>query len=178
MQVIDNFLSTKDWQRIEKTMITGGLLPWCYNNMKVSGDDSINNYQFTHEFFNFHSINGPCQRSESSHLEILKPLVDKLNMVALHRIKGNLEPLKAERHYSNWHTDINPPTKNMTTAIYYVNTNDGYTEFENGRKVKCFKNRFVSFPSNLKHRGVSQTDNKVKCIINLNYFGYINENLS
>ena len=58
----------------------------------------------------------------------------------------------------------------MTTAIYYVNTCDGFTEFEDGTKTEAVANRLVKFPSNLKHRGVSQTDTRFKCVINFNYF--------
>ncbi len=47
---------------------------------------------------------------------------------------------------------------------------DGYTEFEDGTKVECVANRLVWFPSDIKHRGVSQLDTKVKSVINLNYF--------
>ena len=62
------------------------------------------------------------------------------------------------------------PTKKMTNDIYYDNTSDGYTEFEDGTKTQCVSNRLVKFPSNLKHRGVSQTDTRLKSVINLNFF--------
>ena len=64
------------------------------------------------------------------------------------------------------------PVPFMTTGIYYVNGNDGYTEFETGDKVKSVANRFVKFPSDIKHRGVSQVDTKVRCVLNLNYFEF------
>ena len=51
-----------------------------------------------------------------------------------------------------------------------MNTCDGYTEFEDGSKVECRANRFITFPSSLSHRGVSQLDARFKCVINFNYF--------
>ena len=62
------------------------------------------------------------------------------------------------------------PTNNMMTAIYYVNSNNGYTEFEDGTKVDSVRNRLVTFPSSMKHRGVSQTDTRTRMVINFNWF--------
>ena len=58
----------------------------------------------------------------------------------------------------------------MKTGILYLNTNDGYTEFEDGKIVNSVANRFVEFPSNILHRGVSQTDTEWRSVINFNYF--------
>ena len=57
------------------------------------------------------------------------------------------------------------------TSIFYINTNNGWTEFANGDRVKCVENRLVTFDSNLKHQGVTCTDKKRKIVINLNYEG-------
>ena len=58
----------------------------------------------------------------------------------------------------------------MTTAIYYLNTNNGFTKFENGDKVNSVANRIVIFDSNLKHTGTSCTDSYARLLINFNYF--------
>ena len=50
-----------------------------------------------------------------------------------------------------------------------MNTNNGYTEFEDGTKVESVANRFVSFPEKMKHRGTSCTDKKTRIVININY---------
>ena len=54
--------------------------------------------------------------------------------------------------------------------IFYLNTNNGYTEFENGEIVKCEENTLVTFDSQIKHRAVSQTDTKQRVVVNINYF--------
>ena len=56
-----------------------------------------------------------------------------------------------------------------TTAIFYVNSNNGYTEFENGAIVESEENRMVVFPAEMKHRGTSCTDKKIRVVINFNY---------
>ena len=56
------------------------------------------------------------------------------------------------------------------TAIFYINSNDGYTEFEDGTIVNSIQNRILIFPGNLKHRGASPTDVKSRALLNINYF--------
>ena len=100
----------------------------------------------------------------------------KLEALAVHRIKANLELYNGDTAFkSDFHVDWkNPYTKkgckNMTVGIYYVNGNNGYTEFEDGTRVESVANRFVSFAGDLPHRGVSQTDTKERVVINFNYF--------
>ena len=56
------------------------------------------------------------------------------------------------------------------TSIYYVNTNNGGTAFENGKFVKSEQNKIVTFPMNLKHRTIPHTDNNYeRIVININY---------
>ena len=76
--------------------------------------------------------------------------------------------MKTPEHVqSAFHRDVD----NCITAIYYVNTNNGYTEFEsNGMKVNSVENRLVIFDSNEKHRAVTATDTSRRSVINFNYF--------
>ena len=60
--------------------------------------------------------------------------------------------------------------KQSTTSIFYMNTNNGYTKFEDGTKIESVANRLVSFPSNMKHKGTSCTDEKTRVVINFNHF--------
>ena len=56
------------------------------------------------------------------------------------------------------------------TAIFYVNTNNGYTIFKDSQeKVDCIENRLVTFPTDTDHCGVSCTDSKQRVVINFNY---------
>ena len=170
IEVVDNFLSPDQHRKIHDFMIGNGGIDWKFNESKVSTQTNkgVDDYQFVHVFFTFHSCTGKAVHVVSKSIDILIPLVNKIPFVALHRIKANLEPLKPKRAFSDFHCDVNCST--MTTGIYYINTNDGYTEFETGEKVTSVANRYVKFPSNIKHRGVSQIDTRVRCVLNLNYF--------
>ena len=60
--------------------------------------------------------------------------------------------------------------KQWTVSIFYVNTNDGFTVFEDGTKVESVANRMLTFPTNMKHSGTACTDQKYRIIINFNYY--------
>ena len=66
---------------------------------------------------------------------------------------------------SGWHHDLD----NMTTAVLYMNTCNGWTQFKKGGKVKSVANRMVIFDNNLLHAGVTCTDEKRRIVVNFNY---------
>ena len=53
-------------------------------------------------------------------------------------------------------------------ALFSVNTNNGYTLFDNGEKIQSIENQLVIFDGALKHCSVAQTDTNVRVNINLN----------
>ena len=56
------------------------------------------------------------------------------------------------------------------TGILYLNTNNGYTLFEDGTKIESVANRFISFPSAMSHKGTTCSDENKRIILNFNYF--------
>ena len=89
------------------------------------------------------------------------------------RIRLNLNCKFPEPRKYHYHLDMSLGNASAlwTTAILYINTNNGYTEFEDGTKVDSVANRLVTFPANTRHRGVSQTDEETRILINFNYLG-------
>ena len=65
------------------------------------------------------------------------------------------------------HIDYKFPHK---TAVFYVNTNNGYTEFEDGTKVESVENRIVFFDGSIPHNSSTCTDQKIRSVISVNYF--------
>ena len=182
----DDYLTKVEFGQLREEVFFGGV-PWYYNEAKVNGpeSDDINNYQFTHLFYEMDTENRAWTRSDQ--FPILTPFLSRLEILGIYRIKANLEPLKVglnvwhgeegtvsnevsgvDRYYSQFHNDCD--CDNMTTGIFYMNTCDGYTEFEDGSTVECRANRFITFPTSMRHRGVSQLDSRFKCVINFNYF--------
>ena len=66
---------------------------------------------------------------------------------------------------------------NQKTAIFYINTNNGYTLFKDGTKVDSVQNTMLIFDGSLDHCGVSCTDQKRRIVLNINYVpGILNDN--
>ena len=101
---------------------------------------------------------------------VCKDLIKHISPSEIVRIKANLTTnVDTYRNVFDYHTDFEN-IKNGMTSIYYVNTNNGGTAFENGKFVKSEQNKIVTFPMNLKHRTVPHTDNNYeRIVININY---------
>ena len=104
------------------------------------------------------------------YFEKITPLLVKINPISLWRIKANLLTRTPNIIENTFHIDgadlPEEKLKQLTTSIFYMNTNNGYTEFEDGTKVESVANRFVTFPTTTKHRGTSCTDKKTRVLMN------------
>ena len=158
-QVIDNFLDKEDFLKI-KNLLESSNFPWYYqpiiNNNHSEKD--LNCY-FTHLFYRL-------ETGFSNFFDITKPVIDKLKIKSLIRVKANLYPrtLKIEKHKK--HIDYDFKHKG---AIYYVNTNDGKTILNN-IEIDSIENRLLIFKAHLPHSSTSTTNFKKRININFNYF--------
>ena len=57
----------------------------------------------------------------------------------------------------------------LKTLLFYVNTNDGYTLFEDGDKIPSVANRCVLIKGNILHTGTNCTDDFGRLVIAINY---------
>ena len=180
MKIEDNFLEQKDFDELQ-TLIMGFVFDWHYgptNMYPVGVSDSDgkiiypkevdkNKFQFVHVFYDAHAPN-------SHFLEKLHSIVKTIQPLSLIRIKANLLTRTPNIVENGFHVDMtNAPeerVKQLTTSIFYVNTNNGYTKFEDGTKVESVANRMLSFPANMKHAGTSCTDKRTRVVINFDYF--------
>ena len=97
------------------------------------------------------------------------------------RVKCNLLLAQHKQTMSAWHTDYcsddiplayfnSPLTQGKgTTAIYYLNTNNGYTEFKEDGKSLSEENKLIIFDTEKEHRAVRQTDTKSRIVVNINF---------
>lgn len=161
IEIRDNFLSKEEFLKIQKIFLSD-IFPWYFNNYKIDSDnkEGLNNYQFTHAFYVDYKI-------KSDAFEYLEKLLKELKVKSIIKLKANLLPKTDFIIKSEFHTDVN---FDCLTSILYINTNNGYTEFENGQTVESVENRLVTFSSDIKHLGTTCTDNKTRIILNINYF--------
>ena len=156
LRIVDDFLDSDSHLKIKESLEYKDF--WTYDPcIAGSMSDQIKDGQLCHLFF--------FEMYRSPHIELLFPIIGRIKPMAIWRIKANLQLHGGDLPYkSNWHYDFTGdgyPVSDMMTAIYYVNSNNGYTEFENDTIVPSVSNRMVFFPSTLKHRGVNATN--VKC---------------
>ena len=165
-RVIDNVLEEGPFEQLQQLMM-GNNFNWFYGPHKVyqEGDDRSKEQDTLHNFQFFHPIYRNLKPVSEFYTHI-KPLLKKINPIFIHRIKANCTPYSEEIKKFELHTDV---SFDCRTAVYYINSNNGYTYFENGEKVKSVANRLVAFPSQMKHAGTTCTDTKTRVVINLNY---------
>ena len=154
MEVIDNFLPEEEFKEIHSLM-TGHMFPWFFLDSMVEPDDG--SFQFMHMFF---------LGSNSENLDMWDTFMKQVGAEKCERIKANLTLRTSKPYESLFHNDYD----DMKTAIFYVNTNNGYTEFKNGVIVNSVANRVCLFDSNLQHRGVTHTEGDYqRIVVNFNY---------
>jgi len=166
MEIIDNFLDQKKFDELQPLMM-GENFVWYYSDV-IDYKGQKDKFMFFHMFY---ARAGPT----SPFLEQLNPTIEMIDPVSLFRIKANLLTRTSNIIENEFHVDMEDylskeKLKQWATSIFYVNTNNGYTEFEDGTKVESVANRMITFPGNLKHRGTSCTDEKTRVVINFNYF--------
>ena len=170
MDVIDNFLSDREFEHI-KDILLGADFPWFCNSriVRPENDDIVEdfyNYQFTHSLYRNYS---PCSNYFN---EICDPLFTKINPASIMRVKANLIPRADKNVAHEYHQDITH--FKGKTAIFYLNSNNGKTYFKGQDPVDAIENRLVIFDSNILHTGSTCTDQRVRVVLNLNYFEWDN----
>ena len=156
MKVKDNFLENSYLKHINKIFLSEEF-PWYLHGVTDEKDD---NKHFYHSFYEKNNFN-------SGFFEIIKPMVEIINPITLHRIKLNLLTKTNEIIKHDFHKDNS--SKNLISSILYINSNNGYTEFEGGKKINSKANRLITFKSNISHRGTTCTDEKFRMVLNLVY---------
>lgn len=152
----DNFLSEEHFLNIKNLFLSANF-PWYYTEPDTAYRDGIN--QFCHVFFYQETL-------RSEFFPILNPILSQFTIHNLFRVKANLNPKTRQLEKGTLHTDTNV---DCNTMLYYVNTNDGYTFFENGDIIESIENRLVIFPSHFRHAGTSCTNENARCVINFNF---------
>ena len=161
MKIIDNFLPEEEFKVIQQYLtndsFTWHLMPYIANKRQ-----GLDQYQFVHTFFD---ISKPYLQNYSN---FLTPIFSKLQAKYILRVKANLRPRTTQGVLSDYHTDMD---LNQQTAIYYINTNNGYTKFQQNDfdDVTSVANRLLTFSGGLKHCGASATDSNYRIVLNINY---------
>ena len=161
-EVIDNFLPEELFESIQSHFM-GHILPWYYQSAVADlYAEKDPPFYFTHCLFVDYKAN-------SAAFDLIYPIIQKIQPMALIRIKANLYPNSntGEIIEHDWHKDF--PTEHKA-AIFYINTNNGFTILEDGTKIESVANRLLKFDGSSLHKSTTCTDQKTRVNIGFNYF--------
>ena len=157
IEIIDNFLPEEEFKSIQSFMM-GGEFRWFYCEGRTYSDDG--SFHMSHMFFQ------PEVGSNSEHLPMWGNFMNKVGAKKCIRIKANLTFKTPTIEPAQYHIDY----ADMKTAIFYINTNNGYTEVKSGVRVSSVANRVCIFDSKLKHRGTTHSEGgQQRIAVNFNY---------
>ncbi len=186
-EVIDNFLQPKDFEKIQnlfmpkyedegatniaiegdgiKSTITTEFpfIPWTYNVVIARADEPKN----WKTFYMSHLVYFDTLGIVSPFYPFFEPILDLLDVKALRRIKCNLFPYTEIVQEHSLHADADFSHK---TALFSINTCDGYTTLENGTRVGAVANRMLKFDGSSMHKSSTTSDQTVRINVNFNYF--------
>ena len=168
IQVFNNFLDKELFGSL-KTQIFNNQFPWYFNNF-ISDKDDDEHFYFEHWFYNNDSIQSEFIK------ELLEPVLEKLGWNKLYRAKLNLFTKEKKCIVHGKHIDITNKTDSgeanyvPDVAILYMNSNDGGTWTEDGI-IDSVENRLLIMSGDVEHASITQTDEKVRILYNINYDG-------
>ena len=99
-------------------------------------------------------------------------MADLLDVKKWWLIRINCTVGQDKSYVGTFHTDTSNTylNKNMKTAILYLNTNNGFTEFDDDTRVDSIENRLVTFDGSVHHSSSTCTDKKNRLVLAINYF--------
>ncbi len=154
IEIIDNYLSKKDFKRLREIFIDTEVVNWT----RCAVNDLDKNFYFTH--IAFQGIGG------SHFIHEMNPLLNKIKTKALIRIKVNCYPCTEKIIHHEKHTDFSFSHKG---AIFSLNDCDGGT-YINEQFIESKANRILFFDPSIPHNSTSTTKKEGRININFNYF--------
>lgn len=155
-KIENNFLDKKQLDYFNNTILSN-IFPWFLNGINFKEDYQK---QFVHIFYKNDDFS-------SNYKELIFPILNIINPISIYRVKLNLLTKTNDIIEHPFHQDHS--SKNLTSSILYLNTNNGYTGFENNIKSFSEKNTLITFSSNKLHHGTTCTDQEFRIVLNLVY---------
>jgi hypothetical protein len=156
IKLIPNFLKEDTYFELRDKLFHWKF-PWFFRD-KTGDMEDYSNFFFQHTFYEY-------DNQSSDLFKIVMPILGNLNFKNLIRIKANCYSQRDKEIKTNFHTDSTIP---HSVALYSLNTNNGYTLFEDGQKIPSEANQLAIFDGSMKHASVSQTDTNIRVNININ----------
>lgn len=167
IEITDNVLNMESFYRLSDSIMLSN--DWTYYDYTApcekGGKDHIANYHFA---------NTPYDQGKQKNalFDECRAFLDAIECCMIYRIKINMNMAHSHILTQGWHADMAEAPIGVRSGILYLNNTDGGTLFEadDGEvKIECVSNRFVSFPAQMLHTGMTHTNTKHRCALNINY---------
>lgn len=157
--VIDNYMPA-DYHDLLLENFLGENFPWYACHEMVRSSESSNVPYFAHVVYRDHKPN-------SDYFDLIVPVIEKLNINSLIRVKVNNYPKHDSIIKHGFHKDYN--NEDIKTCIYYINTNNGGTIIKGEKMIESVQNRALILNTNLLHTSTSHTDTNYRVNLVINY---------
>jgi hypothetical protein len=157
-KVIDNFLEQDVFLKLKKNILENENFSWKLVNT-VSTIDSNDGIFFVNLLYFYEGV-------VDEDLSAVKPIMDKLNIKDLWRIKVNLYPKDCINYRYINHIDFD---YSHTGCIFYLNTNNGKTILNDVVEIDSVENRALFFDPSQPHTSTNCTDKNYRSNIIFNY---------
>lgn len=165
MKINKNHVNSDDFVEIKERLFSS-YFPY-YFQKGVAGYDDGGSY-FTHILINDDG------EVVSEHIDILYKIIKNVKHSAIRTAIINLYPQTKKIQRNKYHFDLtdyeNKPHDDLMVGVFYVNTNDGGTQFFGGDIVNSEENKLVLFSNTLLHRSSSCTNDLCRIVVNFNYY--------
>ena len=166
-RIIDNVLSEDDLIKIEQNVLQAPIFK-AFDSTATSQSDNVYDVMMSRVFFSSYYSQYQQAGFDQEYLPYFYPLLNEMVSGFLLRVSLNLTFATPSPYVSEFHVDTE--VSNSLTCVYYLNSNNGGTQFKNsGEIVQSKRNRGVIFPSHLSHAAVNTTDTKLRWVLNINY---------
>jgi hypothetical protein len=168
-EVIDNFLEPREFNALRDSILDIAF-PWfAYTGVteaKFGKDGRLSQALAEEHHWAFFHLFYQNYQPNSNHFNSLASLIEKLEIQALLRIKANLYPRTTEVVEHDFHYDFAEPHK---SALFSLNTNNGFTILGNGKKIKSIENRILLFDASELHKSTTCSDKNFRANIVINW---------
>lgn len=164
IEIYDNFLEPEIFYNIQRNICYNDIFPWFLStgvsNAIEGNEKSLDgNYFYNLIYYQY--------RPYSDYFNLIYPLIEKINPFSINRIKANFYPTTKEVVEHGWHSDYLHSHKG---CVFYLNTNNGKTIFQNNKIIDSIENRIVFFDPSVTHKSTTCSDDCVgRYNINFNY---------
>ena len=168
LETHDTFLARDEFSGIYDTVFNQNF-PWSFcPGDKINNESTNDLSMFTHILISDSTfVYKGAERLISPIMYKLKE-IKKCELQCI-RAKLNLFTKSPTDQRYGWHVDIEDDGIQYETIIFYLNTNNGGTEFSDGSIIRSAKNRALIVEGRVNHQSVGQTDTAARVLFNINY---------